>query len=151
MEGKTYKVVLIGADGVGKSVFREKLRTGFFQRAYISTLGADVSTIKVDGTTFQIWDTAGQEKFGGLADGYYVNADAAILMFDSSSKRTFNALNDWRIKFRAVVGDGAPIITVASKCDIAPAFDFDDNIIKISAKNNIGLYEPFRKIVNLLN
>ena len=150
MDAKTYKVVLIGSGGVGKSAFLEQLKNGFFQRKYITTLGVDVCTIKVKGTTFEIWDTAGQEQFSGLGDGYYVNADAAILMFDSTNKLSFKRLEEWKIRFRNVVGDEVPIITVATKCDIVPAFGFNVNIIKISTKNNLGLQKPFIKIMQLL-
>src|SRR4051812_12919401 len=33
----------------------------------------------------QIWDTAGQEKFGYLSSGYYRNVDALILCFDAAN------------------------------------------------------------------
>jgi GTP-binding nuclear protein Ran len=30
----------------------------------------------------EVWDTAGQEKLAGLRDGYYIESNAAIVMFD---------------------------------------------------------------------
>jgi hypothetical protein len=30
---------------------------------------------------FDVWDTAGQEKFGGLRDGYYINGKVPIYRF----------------------------------------------------------------------
>jgi GTPase SAR1 family protein len=38
---------------------------------------------------FNVWDTAGQEKFGGLRDGYYIQGQAAIIMFDVTSRLTY--------------------------------------------------------------
>lgn len=35
---------------------------------------------------FNVWDTAGQEKFGGLRDGYYIQGQCAIIMFDVTSR-----------------------------------------------------------------
>jgi GTP-binding nuclear protein Ran len=32
-----------------------------------------------------VWDTAGNEKLGGLRDAYYINARAAIVMYDITS------------------------------------------------------------------
>lgn len=30
---------------------------------------------------FNVWDTAGQEKFGGLRDGYYIKGECILLFF----------------------------------------------------------------------
>lgn len=38
---------------------------------------------------FNCWDTAGQEKFGGLRDGYYIGGQAAIIMFDVTARVTY--------------------------------------------------------------
>jgi GTP-binding nuclear protein Ran len=37
---------------------------------------------------FNVWDTAGQERFGGLRDGYYIQGQCAIIMFDVTSRVT---------------------------------------------------------------
>ena len=39
----------------------------------------------------QVWDTAGQEKFGGLRDGYYIQGQCAIIMFDVTSRITYRS------------------------------------------------------------
>ena len=31
---------------------------------------------------FKVWDTAGQEKFGEMKVGYYIQAQCAVIMFD---------------------------------------------------------------------
>ena len=43
----------------------------------------------------QIWDTAGEEKYRSLTPMYYKNADAVFLVYDSSSKDTFDSLSRW--------------------------------------------------------
>lgn len=51
--------------------------TGEFEKKYEPTIGVEVHPL--DFTTnrgkirFYCWDTAGQEKFGGLRDGYYIH------------------------------------------------------------------------------
>ena len=30
---------------------------------------------------FNVWDTAGQEKFGGLRDGYYIQVSSVVRIF----------------------------------------------------------------------
>jgi hypothetical protein len=69
-----WKLVLIGDGGVGKTTFVKRHKTGEFEKKYVPTLGAEVNPI--DFTTkrgkilFNVWDTAGQEKYAGLRDGY---------------------------------------------------------------------------------
>lgn len=44
---------------------------------------------------FDVWDTAGQEKFGGLRDGYYINGHCGIIMFDVTSRITYKNVPNW--------------------------------------------------------
>lgn len=69
-----WKLVLVGDGGVGKTTFVKRHKTGEFEKKYVPTLGAEVHPI--DFVTnkgriiFNVWDTAGQEKYAGLRDGY---------------------------------------------------------------------------------
>jgi hypothetical protein len=69
-----FKLVLVGDGGVGKTTFVKRHKTGEFEKKYVPTLGAEVHPM--DFTTdrgkliFNVWDTAGQEKYAGLRDGY---------------------------------------------------------------------------------
>lgn len=111
----TFKLVLVGDGGVGKTTFVKRHLTGEFEKRYVgarcagaarergvrapgrarqsraltapqtrvrgrprgacaATLGVEVHPLTFHtnrGTiVFNVWDTAGQEKFGGLRDGY---------------------------------------------------------------------------------
>ncbi len=44
---------------------------------------------------FNCWDTAGQEKLGGLRDGYYIGGQAAIIMFDVTARITYKSVPHW--------------------------------------------------------
>ena len=79
-----FKIVLLGEGGVGKTTFAKRLCEGQFDTRYIATVGVDIYHYTCNDIIFDIWDTAGQEKFGGLQDGYYFNADGLIVMFDLS-------------------------------------------------------------------
>ena len=60
--------------------------TGEFEKIYIATLGVEVHPLQFytnyGSIMFNCWDTAGQEKFGGLRDGYYIQGQCTIIMFD---------------------------------------------------------------------
>jgi GTPase SAR1 family protein len=68
-------------------------------RAPAATIGVEVRPL--DFTTnrgkirFFCWDTAGQEKFGGLRDGYYIHGQCAIIMFDVTSRLTYKNVPTW--------------------------------------------------------
>ena len=95
----TFKIVLVGDGGVGKTSFVNRHRSGEFTKKYLPTQGVDVSTLTFNTNygviTFKVWDCAGQEKLGGLKDGYYLNADGAIVMFDMGNSQTCDNVVDW--------------------------------------------------------
>jgi GTP-binding nuclear protein Ran len=67
-------MILVGDGGVGKTTFVRRHLTGEFEKRYVATLGVEVHPLKfftnLGPIQFNVWDTAGQEKFGGLRDGY---------------------------------------------------------------------------------
>merc|ERR1712235_94781 len=75
-EMPTFKLVLVGDGGVGKTTFVKRHLTGEFEKKYVATLGVEVHPLVFHtnrgALRFNVWDTAGQEKFGGLRDGYYI-------------------------------------------------------------------------------
>ena len=70
----SFKLVLVGDGGTGKTTFVKRHLTEEFEKKYIATLGVEVHPLLFHTNRapirFNIWDTAGQEKFGGLCDGY---------------------------------------------------------------------------------
>ena len=66
---------------------------------------------------FNTWDTAGQEKFGGLRDGYYINGQCAIIMFDVTSRITYKNVPTWH-KDLTRVCENIPIVLCGNKVDI---------------------------------
>ena len=66
---------------------------------------------------FNVWDTAGQEKFGGLRDGYYIQAQCAIIMFNVTARVTYNNVPVWHHDLVQVC-DGIPIVLCGNKVDV---------------------------------
>lgn len=48
---------------------------------FTQTLSLEEATVK-----FEIWDTAGQEKYQSVCHLYYRDADAALLVYDIANK-----------------------------------------------------------------
>lgn len=117
----SYKVLLLGDGGVGKTTFLKKIKEYVFQKQYIATMGAEVHPIsfsdKEKEVIFNIWDCAGQEKFSGLRQGYYIEADAAIYMYDKTSTFTYKNIGRWKRDVERVCGT-LPFIIIENKSDI---------------------------------
>ncbi|CAN0345427.1 unnamed protein product, partial [Ectocarpus sp. 13 AM-2016] len=63
---------------------------------------------------FNVWDTAGQEKFGGLRDGYYIQGQCAIIMFDVTSRITYKNVPNWHRDLTRVC-EHIPIVLCGNK------------------------------------
>ncbi|CAL7941605.1 unnamed protein product [Xylocopa violacea] len=95
----TFKCVLVGDGGTGKTTFVKRHLTGEFEKKYVATLGVEVHPLIFHTNRgpirFNVWDTAGQEKFGGLRDGYYIQGQCAVIMFDVTSRVTYKNVPNW--------------------------------------------------------
>ena len=84
------KLVLLGDTRVGKSSIVLRFIKGEFDDYKAPTIGATflTKTVKTDDVTvkFEIWDTAGQEKYRSMAPLYYRGTSAALVVFDITSK-----------------------------------------------------------------
>jgi len=94
-----FKVVLLGESAVGKSSLVLRFVKREFHEFQESTIGAAflTQTIQVDDTTvkFEIWDTAGQERYHSLAPMYYRGAQAALIVYDITSRDSFLKAQNW--------------------------------------------------------
>lgn len=86
---------------------------GKWEPKYVATLGMEVYNV----STFSLHDCAGQEKLGGLRDGYYIGANAALVWFDLGSKVTLRSCANWIKDLHRVCGD-IPIVLVGNKSEL---------------------------------
>jgi len=88
-----FKIVLVGAMGVGKtSLIMQHLNKSFTPNMRSTILDFFHKTIVINGTiiVLEIWDTAGQEKFHSLTNMFYRNAHAVIVVYDITNKKSFD-------------------------------------------------------------
>jgi Ras-related protein Rab-1A len=117
-----FKLVLIGNSGVGKTCLLLRFADDNFIDSYISTIGVDFRfrTITLDNKKIklQIWDTAGQERFRTITSAYYRGADGLILVYDVSSRDSFNAIEEWLADVDRYVEDKVVKIILGNKADL---------------------------------
>ena len=148
----SFKIVLVGPAQSGKSAFVERHRTGDFPHKYVPTLGVDVYTLTFKTTggpvTFSVWDCAGDPKYGGFRDGYYVGADGAIVFTSDQNDPT--TLKGWIDEVRKTLPPQA-FVVVKSKVDEVSS-PHEPNLIQISSLTKLNIHLPFltltRKLMN---
>ena len=109
---KTLKVVLIGESGVGKTSIISRFINDTFDEGSMTTTGASYATKEIvfekyqnQVLKFEIWDTAGQEKYRALTSIFYKDAAIAILVYDITNEESFDEVkNYWYTQIK----DGAP-------------------------------------------
>ncbi|KAK9234550.1 P-loop containing nucleoside triphosphate hydrolase protein [Lipomyces kononenkoae] len=116
------KVVLLGAQGAGKTSLVVRYVHNKFHDNQQSTIGASflAKKIVVDGVVvrLQIWDTAGQERFRSMAPMYYRSAACGILCYDITSKSSFNAMHSWLQELKQNLNSDIIIHIVGTKLDL---------------------------------
>ena len=164
MSVESFKVVLVGESGVGKTSIITKFIDETFQEDQQSTTGGTFSTKSVicDGgkiLKFEIWDTAGQERYRALTKMFYKDANAAIMFYDITRKDSFEELkNYWSEQIKESSPEGIILVIAANKSDLFEHEAIDESIarefaqqigafyIATSAKNSDGINNLFEEI-----
>lgn len=116
------KLIIIGDTSVGKTSLVVRYTDGGFEpKTYLSTVGVDFKTkvIEIDGRSIkvQIWDTAGQERFKNITRAYYRGANGIILVYDVTSRETFDSVKTWFKDIKELSRGDQPIVVLANKSD----------------------------------
>ena len=64
-----------------------------------------------------MWDTAGQERFRSLIPSYIKDSSFAVVVYDITSKDSFDNVDKWINDARSIRGSDVQIILVGNKLD----------------------------------
>ena len=159
---ETIKLVLIGESGVGKTSIISRYTNNTFDPQVLTSSSAQflTKTIELNKDTsikFDIWDTAGQEKFKSLAKIFYKDAKVIILVYDITNKNSFESLKNFWYKeimdntisdvILAIVGNKADLYENVTD-DEGKAYAKEKNAIfkSTSALSNRGIDSLFTDI-----
>lgn len=99
MNDDQYRYIIIGDTEVGKSSILLQFTEQQFNDSHDMTIGVEMGSrsVEVDGKKIklEIWDTAGQESYLSITRSYYRGADGCLLVFDISSRTSFENLSMW--------------------------------------------------------
>ena len=149
MDIDTRKVILVGDKCVGKSSLVRYALTGEYEQAYLPTLGVEVHPLVWNNNgvvrRFNIWDTAGDPRYGGLSEGYYIQAQIAIILHKSGQ----NTRGDWFDKVRNMCPD-IPIVECVNHFDEdVPNLRTNEDLIHLNTASGQGVDDLFDYLITL--
>ncbi|XP_058613876.1 ras-related protein Rab-38 isoform X2 [Onychostoma macrolepis] len=121
-----FKVLVIGDLGVGKTSIIKRYVHQIFSQHYRATIGVDfaLKVLHWDSQTvvrLQLWDIAGQERYGNMTRVYYREAVGALIVFDVTRASTFDAVLKWKddLDLKVTLSNGKPVpaVLLANKSD----------------------------------
>jgi small GTP-binding protein len=121
-QARAYRLVIIGDFSVGKTCLLNRFVDDHYTPYEHSTVGASyqVRNYAIDDRQIQLqmWDTAGHEKYRALGPLYFREALGAIVVFDLTSRSSFEHLDAWIASFIDVAGSAAVIAIAGNKSDL---------------------------------
>ena len=163
----TYKIVVVGDGGVGKSA----LTIQFFQKMFVEDYDPTIEDsyiqhTEIDGQwcILDVLDTAGQEEFSAMREQYMRKGDAFLLVYSVTDKASFMNIKHFHtLILRVKDKDSYPMILVANKVDLVHLRQVSQeqgqelaNMLKIpyietSAKNPpINVDKAFHEVVRII-
>ncbi|XP_037323523.2 ras-related protein Rab-38 [Pungitius pungitius] len=121
-----FKVLVIGDLGVGKTSIIKRYVHQIFSQHYRATIGVDfaLKVLQWNPDTvirLQLWDIAGQERYGNMTRVYYREAVGALVVFDVTRASTFDAVLKWKedLDSKVTLNHGRPVpaVLLANKSD----------------------------------
>lgn len=164
---QTYKIVVVGDGGVGKSA----LTIQFFQKMFVEDYDPTIEDSYIQHTEIDrqwcildVLDTAGQEEFSAMREQYMRKGDAFLLVYSVTDKASFmNIKNFHTLILRVKDKDNYPMILVANKVDLVHLRQVSQeqgqdlaNMLKIpyietSAKNPpVNVDKAFHEVVRII-
>jgi small GTP-binding protein len=145
------KVLLIGEGGVGKTSLIRRFVIDRFEDRYIMTVGTKVSRKVLDldfperdarlVLSLDIWDVIGQMESERAHAMHFRGAEAFMLVFDGTDRRTFDAVGGWAARARLHCGPVGGLL-VCNKWDLKQRFAVTPEEVEAEAQR-VGLKVAF--------
>ena len=163
----TFKIIVLGDPGVGKSSLLGRATKNIFNAEYQTTVGFEFLTftekIGEKNVKLQIWDTCGQETYKSLISNFYRNASLAMLIYSIDSRESFNNIIKWLKEIKLQSNPDIKVVLIGNKADLenkrqvtieeGNKFKEENNILffqEASAKSGINAKEIFHEAAKIL-
>jgi small GTP-binding protein len=163
----TFKIIVIGDSGVGKSCLTNMVVKDIFNESSETTIGFEflLYSVEIEGQkiNLHIWDTCGQELYRALITSFYKNAELAMIVYSIDSRESFIHIKSWLKEIRLHCSPNVKIILIGNKSDLeerravtyeeAKKFKDENEIFyfeETSAKTGINAKEVFNQAAKVL-
>ena len=145
MYDATFKIIIFGDAGCGKTTLTTRFLTNLFVSDQTMTIGVDfeVKSLSVDEqkVKLQIWDFGGEERFRFLLPTYVRGARGGLFLYDITNFSSIAHIDDWLSVIRKEIRaeDIFPIIVVGGKADLVESREVSSaEGIKIAKSRNVN-------------
>ena len=118
----SFKVIVIGDSGVGKSCLTTQAVRNNFEEFYTATVGFEFLTFNMrinnNVLKLQIWDTCGQEVYKSLISNFYRNSSLALILYSIDNLDSFRHAETWLNDLKQQANPNVRIFLVGNKCDL---------------------------------
>ena len=118
----TFKMIVVGDSGVGKSCLTMRGTKNHFEDCYSPTVGFEFFTFNIrindKNIKLQIWDTCGQEAYRSLITSFYRNASLAILVYSIDNQNSYNNIEAWLNEIKSQANPETKIFLIGNKVDL---------------------------------
>lgn len=167
MYDATYKIVIFGDGGCGKTTLTQRFLTELFKPDSTMTIGVDfeVKSLEIGEkkVKLQIWDFGGEERFRFLLPTYVKGASGGLFMYDITNYSSLAHIDDWLTTIKKETESLFPIVVVGGKGDLADDREVTaeeginiaksrnvDAFIECSAKTGENVDETFETLTKLM-
>ena len=142
-----HKIIFVGDAGVGKTCIINRIVDNPFSDTYEMSIGVDFMSknLRYHGQNIklQIWDSAGQEKYKGLIPSYVRNSSIVFIVYDVSSKTSFNNVSNWITFIKSI--ENTTIILCGNKIDLTSREVQTSEGKQFAQKEGIAFFEVSAK------
>ena len=118
----SFKIIIVGDQGVGKSCLAIKASRNYFEDFYSPTVGFEFVSFNVRVQDkiikLQIWDTCGQEVYRSLISSFFRSASLAIVVYSIDTEDSFNNIEKWLNDIKTQSNPDIKIFLIGNKADL---------------------------------
>ena len=118
----SFKIIVIGDSGVGKSCLTTQAVRNNFEEFYTATVGFEFLTFNMrinnNVLKLQIWDTCGQEVYKSLISNFYRNSSLALILYAINNRDSFQHAETWLNDLKNQANPNVKVFLVGNKSDL---------------------------------
>ena len=170
MYDATYKIMLLGEEGVGKKTFGQTYLNDFFREDTKMTIGVDfkVKSLEINGKNIrlQVWKAGGDRFFSSFLPMYVRGTNGVLILYDVTDNSSLVYIDEVLSIIKKEIKsaqDTFPIVVVGNKADLEDAREITgeegiefaksrgvDGFIECSAKTGEHVEEAFDSLTRLM-